>query len=507
MLTLTPQIEHILASNAPPPDSEAPSLRLFDAAVKERIAHLEEEIASAAARLEQLRADQKSLLLQQEKIRGALSPLRRLPPELLSEIFTRVMPLPCSRRAVVSTNDRDNPWALMHVSVHWRSVVSSTPSLWTRLETTFARNRPYPLRLMQAHAEHARELEIDFAGSQSCDLAPQVEAFQALTQFSAKWVSLDIDLIPGLYSQFNDLRGRLPSLRATWVDWDQQPDEVSALVFMEDAPALVDVGAKNPLRYSRICLPSNLTRYNLATTWTIHQGILKENPGLVAARIVIPSTQLENGRRNLGPGRGIHLPCLRQLYISFGIFLDELHTPNLVDITCEADGAEAIGMIAHLESLIAFSSCSLQYICLAGDPIVSAVTNLLKKIPSMTAMRLMWTYAAADGPVLGLELDKILAELACSPLLAPNLTVLSLGWDDDVSVYLDDHPETYAALSHMCKTRRNAPNSRLRSVELLRTDGVWTPPDGTAFGDLEMVMLTDSRGQTFIDSYQHMGLP
>ncbi|KAJ7871016.1 hypothetical protein B0H13DRAFT_1458000, partial [Mycena leptocephala] len=61
-----------------------------------------------------------------------LSPLRRVPPEVLAEIFSWTVP------AVTNTSNPDpgkvdvaaGPWVLTYVSSLWRAVAVSNPLLW-----------------------------------------------------------------------------------------------------------------------------------------------------------------------------------------------------------------------------------------------------------------------------------------------------------------------------------------------------------------------------------------
>ncbi|KDQ51886.1 hypothetical protein JAAARDRAFT_495695 [Jaapia argillacea MUCL 33604] len=61
------------------------------------------------------------------QIRGILSPIRLLPPELLSAVF-----LQCNR-TYPNPDPREAPLLLTHVCCHWRRVAVSTPMLWSAL--------------------------------------------------------------------------------------------------------------------------------------------------------------------------------------------------------------------------------------------------------------------------------------------------------------------------------------------------------------------------------------
>ncbi|KAJ7849592.1 hypothetical protein B0H13DRAFT_1573960, partial [Mycena leptocephala] len=82
--------------------------------------------------LEQEKLEQKRASLATDLSRNAaiLSPLRRMPPEILSEIFTLTLP---SDRAVVERGKidlRDSPWMLTRICGRWRTVALASSSLW-----------------------------------------------------------------------------------------------------------------------------------------------------------------------------------------------------------------------------------------------------------------------------------------------------------------------------------------------------------------------------------------
>ncbi|KAJ7276743.1 hypothetical protein C8J57DRAFT_1583987, partial [Mycena rebaudengoi] len=70
------------------------------------------------------------LLQSLERYQTILSPIRRLPPEILGEIFTfhficgSSTSYPSSKRA---------PWLLAQVCSHWRSVALGTPRMWSMI--------------------------------------------------------------------------------------------------------------------------------------------------------------------------------------------------------------------------------------------------------------------------------------------------------------------------------------------------------------------------------------
>ncbi|KAJ7114029.1 hypothetical protein C8R44DRAFT_549326, partial [Mycena epipterygia] len=91
-----------------------------------RLAYLETEISRLQERLKELEEERASLASYRAE-HAILSPLRRIPPEVLGEIFVWTLP-----DALNAGRDlKDSPWLLTHISRRWRETVLSTPSLWS----------------------------------------------------------------------------------------------------------------------------------------------------------------------------------------------------------------------------------------------------------------------------------------------------------------------------------------------------------------------------------------
>ncbi|KAJ7113985.1 hypothetical protein C8R44DRAFT_560379, partial [Mycena epipterygia] len=62
--------------------------------------------------------------------KGILSPLRRMPPEVLAEIFSWTLPWVHDAMGRWRFDAKSCPWVLTHICGRWRQVAISTPSLW-----------------------------------------------------------------------------------------------------------------------------------------------------------------------------------------------------------------------------------------------------------------------------------------------------------------------------------------------------------------------------------------
>ncbi|KAJ6552826.1 hypothetical protein B0H19DRAFT_949622, partial [Mycena capillaripes] len=131
--TITPGTRHhkLLTTNDPPEDSDIPFIRSAISAVDAHLLLLDADITRLRDRVKQLEEERASLSRFRAQNHAIVSPLRRIPPEVFSEIFTWSLPSvrdsPRRRRFCVT----DSPWNLSHVCRRWRSISISNPSLWS----------------------------------------------------------------------------------------------------------------------------------------------------------------------------------------------------------------------------------------------------------------------------------------------------------------------------------------------------------------------------------------
>ncbi|KAJ7780110.1 hypothetical protein DFH07DRAFT_463426 [Mycena maculata] len=117
----------LLTTNEPPQGAEFPFIQSVILKTDAHLACLDEEILRLRDRLEQLEEERRVLSEYRAQNTGILSPLRRMPPEILSEIILWTVPTIPDARAGLDLEN--SPWALTHISSRWRAVSTSTPSL------------------------------------------------------------------------------------------------------------------------------------------------------------------------------------------------------------------------------------------------------------------------------------------------------------------------------------------------------------------------------------------
>ncbi|KAJ7020618.1 hypothetical protein C8F04DRAFT_1050711, partial [Mycena alexandri] len=97
----------------------------------QHLVSLDDEIARLQERLEQLEANLKRRAVSSYKLRNnaIISPLRRIPPEVIGEIFLWTSPEGPKIPRRCGFRVSDSPWFLTHISRRWRAVCISTHSL------------------------------------------------------------------------------------------------------------------------------------------------------------------------------------------------------------------------------------------------------------------------------------------------------------------------------------------------------------------------------------------
>ncbi|KAH7869706.1 uncharacterized protein C8R40DRAFT_720048 [Lentinula edodes] len=142
------KLNSLLDNNEPPSSYQIPF-------INEHTGRLDAYLAKVHARLRKARGE----IL---RYRSILSGIRRLPPEILSEIFVHCMrPIPTTKHRIGRFKTYPNPsprnalYALSQVCRKWRNVALSTPALWCNL--TIAHETPTAHETYSQIIQHCSE--------------------------------------------------------------------------------------------------------------------------------------------------------------------------------------------------------------------------------------------------------------------------------------------------------------------------------------------------------------
>ncbi|KAF8962482.1 hypothetical protein BDZ97DRAFT_1113367 [Flammula alnicola] len=132
------QFDGVFGTNYVPTDAEVVEIKEILKEPRARLAKIEEELAGIELRARNLRQEREDLNHSIDKYRRLSSPMRRLPPDILREVF--ISSLPDDRNPTMSRDEA--PMLLTQVSSHWRSVAMTTPGLWASLHIAVPNSSP-----------------------------------------------------------------------------------------------------------------------------------------------------------------------------------------------------------------------------------------------------------------------------------------------------------------------------------------------------------------------------
>ncbi|KAF7324259.1 hypothetical protein MSAN_02529200 [Mycena sanguinolenta] len=119
------------STNDPPLDSESAVLTDVLESTRVRLGAVDAELAGLKARVQCLEQDRSDLSSLEANVANVLSPLRRVPRDILAEIFDWTLdptePAPWELCPCAPLSIATSPWVLTHVSSLWRAVAVASP--------------------------------------------------------------------------------------------------------------------------------------------------------------------------------------------------------------------------------------------------------------------------------------------------------------------------------------------------------------------------------------------
>ncbi|KAJ7607900.1 hypothetical protein FB45DRAFT_1039971 [Roridomyces roridus] len=529
LLRALPQIQTLVHSNEPPEPAQVPSIQL----AVQLVIRLDDKIAFAVDRLAQLEEDHANVtthLVRHERdvlqlrprfgeqilrwaawldhlksaraqltccdndthaFKTILSPIRRVPLEILGEIFAWTVPAirekTLSHPSTVADSLEQGPWALTHVCSRWRVVAISTPSLWSLVVLPYTRNSGphYPLSMVQAQVERARTLEIYFLPNRlrEKEASSRVETLKYLFGHSECWEEVNLDLTPELCRLLPALRDRVPALRKLrLLCMTRESERVlgsQPIDYFETATSLVHATIERWYRQQPLSfvLPANkLTHYHVDAPWEDHVEILRRSPTLVKAHITSSTEPVTES----GSQSSMELPALRCLYVSQASILACLQVPNLDQLTLQVRRHDTFSqLMVSFEPFIAASSHRIRRLALQGVGDASfafSAAEILQLFPAVTEaaiifVRSLWVATPSWGhrtptekPNSNILVSRLEVD-AATAIVSPGLTHIHLAFEEEKDPR--QVPIDSRLILRMLKSRVDAPQCALREATLL----------------------------------------
>ncbi|KAJ7059659.1 hypothetical protein C8F01DRAFT_1145270 [Mycena amicta] len=375
-------LDSALTTNEPPNDSDIPYIRQLLQDEVAELARLNREILAVMAQLEGLTKRQEALLKSTSSYKTILSPIRRVPPEILCAIFRLVATEGSSLEEGLRI---ETPWMLGHICRSWRNTALNYAVLWDTirlhedltypaLQEQLQRTKQAPLRICVTEPSHSPEI------------------LSLILATSARWVALQLrniethDDISWMYA----LWGNLPCLERLELFGSARaviPSEIflSAPVLHRVlllAPALSDCSPDIELPDAQI------THYRGAYQPLEHFHVLRAALDLVECVLGSSGGYPED---NPIPDEDLSLPRLRTLSLENAEYLDRLTAPNLRALGMWSENGEGIqdGYLPNIISLVQRSACTLTRLALFDCSASSqSLVDLLRNLPTLTAILL-----------------------------------------------------------------------------------------------------------------------
>ncbi|KAI4521791.1 hypothetical protein K525DRAFT_200370 [Schizophyllum commune Loenen D] len=448
--------------------------------------------------IQKLRWQRSAIYAQLQMHDALISPHRRLPPEIWSEIFCLALPddwehKSVSRRAL----------HLAHVCVMWRSIALSTPRLWTTLvfDTTaspLAKHVNSVAQVLDRTAQAPLDLTVNMARSFMSFATPHDywsdNAWSLLCSQSHRWSRLSLDSIP-VEAYLPLASHSFPLLRSLSIALDQfDSDDPAVEVPLDVFRNAHDVQALHVRYYTEpptLVLPSSWTLTEFTITCGDYPGDGNEPSALPCMGVLAACSGTLRKLTIYADYVGTLPNSLMTFQVLENLRLDgdaisvcsTISAPRLRAVTLASDGlVDANPNVLHsLETLSRNSSgCkalrSLALLNIMGlDP--SEFVACLHHFPQLTELKLSHpedTEIEEDSP-LSLEMLETLSRDSgeSSFALLPNLQHLHLIFNDMVEYDEDEESEFEEAVWEIVRSREHpgvGEGVALGRLEKLTTD-------------------------------------
>ncbi|KAF8886247.1 hypothetical protein CPB84DRAFT_1685141, partial [Gymnopilus junonius] len=164
---MQPHLVELLQNNNSPSTAAQADAKDLMSKPLQKLESKSEEIQSILASLKELEEERNGLDKTIEEYSLILSPIRRIPSELLQEIFYYC--LPDHRNPVMSF--KEAPMLLAIICRSWRSIVLSSPRIWARLHIPLLLYNGHPDSKMMLERRHLVDTWLSRSGTCSLSIS------------------------------------------------------------------------------------------------------------------------------------------------------------------------------------------------------------------------------------------------------------------------------------------------------------------------------------------------
>ncbi|KAF7349554.1 hypothetical protein MSAN_01745900 [Mycena sanguinolenta] len=467
--SLGPDVIRLLTTNDVPIDSEIPVVQELLSDGEEVLHALDAQILDLQNALAQLAQKRIKAVNHLRECRAILSPVRRIPQELVCEIFD--LSTVRERPSRVRPWER-SPWRLGFISRPWRQYALGYAPLWSFFAVPAHALEETQINRVLADLEtrllRCATAPLDILWSKVGRDSPDSRILDLVLPHSDRWrtVSFVDYCSEPMLDWLEPVRGKLDRLRRLEA---VDVDSAFSGVFMS-APNLCKVvlrqsswldlfpeadQASFPIPWAQI------THYQGKFSFAQQIDILLAAPNLSHC-----SLDIEEWDHDFIPPAHttVTLPHLRRLCLDPIGCLLHIVAPQLEDLTCSKQGKE---VVSRIPPFVHRASCTLQKLALWRCELSSELIAALRSLPSLTSLLLEDLHHQEDD---GVDFFAAMSISDTTSDVCPSLTFMAYGYEYWASGASQD------SFVHMAQSRFHANSNR---------------PSGTHFGSLRLFCSTD----------------
>ncbi|KAJ6518255.1 hypothetical protein C8R47DRAFT_1000144 [Mycena vitilis] len=392
-------LTHLLSTNNSPSDVEISLIRDSVSDGSLRITALNAQIDALSALLARLIVERDGMAEKLQKYSVVLAPARRIPAELVCEIFSWTL---VDKRGVDDDKADSVPWYLGHVCRSWRHTAAGFPLLWRAVSVYHSEvHRHQPLDMLHTQLARSANTLLDInVGWWAEEIGDALPLLDALLPHSNRWNSLRLGCSASSFAlllpSFLPVKGQLAQLKSLHFDvggWEPAAPRMSP-DFFSIAPCLREVFLISPDFHEYSPTPflpwQQITHYRAFLPVAELFDVFRTVPNLVEA--TLQTDDETEGRMDVTP---LALPHLRRLHVEDGGVLTQITAPMLNYLSSH--------IIDYIPLFLLRSSCQLTTLVLAAsmaNPVFAVpsedVISLLRNIPTLRNLLLQANFEEYD---------------------------------------------------------------------------------------------------------------
>ncbi|KAF8872330.1 hypothetical protein CPB85DRAFT_1350217 [Mucidula mucida] len=157
--------------------------------------------------------------------KATMSPIRRLPTEVFTQIFQHSFTSTGDGYAFSLTSFHCSPWGISHVCRRWRDVIIECPALWSSFSICFPHDTRHASRLLPIALSRTRQIPLSFSVELHSSFNPEasLSIYRCLMAQAHRWLRVGLYLDELLVSELPSVRGQLALLHRLHIT---RPDNV-----------------------------------------------------------------------------------------------------------------------------------------------------------------------------------------------------------------------------------------------------------------------------------------